>query len=64
MKSKQVTIVAENPLSNDQSAGLSEIIYEMEKKLDSAQRRFNPAFGKKLTVTDVNSFNVEIPDDV
>jgi len=37
--------VPANQMSGPGSAGLSEIINEMEKKLDSAQRRFNPKSG-------------------
>ena len=38
--------VPQTVMSGDGSAGLSEIIHQMEKKLDSAQRKFNPQFGK------------------
>ena len=45
---------------DDGSAGLCDIINEMEKKLDSAQRRFQPKFGNGASKeASVNQFDID-----
>ena len=48
-------------MSGDGSHGLSEIIHDMEKKLDSAQKKFNPTFGKR-DAGKVNQFDISLED--
>ena len=57
---------AENP-----SAGLSEIMHQIDRKLDSAQRKFNPQFGagKSSKAADaaierINEFDVDFEEEV
>ena len=54
--------VIPNNESGDGSQGLSEIIHEMEKKLDSAQRKFNPKFGK-LEAAKVKQFDTQFENE-
>lgn len=55
--------VPANQMSGPGSAGLSEIINEMEKKLDSAQRRFNPK-SSKVADAEVNQFDIDFEKEV
>ena len=57
--------VPTNQTSGKDSAGLSEILNEMEKKLDSAQRRYDPKFGaSKALDTEVNQFDIDFEHEV
>jgi len=55
-----------NQMSGTVSAGLSEILHQVEEKLDSAQRRFNPQFNKGPRVLDaeVDTFDIDFEKEV
>ena len=58
-----------NHMSGTDSVGLSSLINQMEKKLDSANRRFNPQFGAHNNAgvakeADVNQFDVDFEFEV
>ena len=64
--SSSLLAVPQNTKSGDTSGGLSEIINEMEKKLDSAQRKFNPSFDKEQALRkaqEVKQFSLELEKD-
>lgn len=62
-KNMSTLCVPANQMSGPGSAGLSEIINEMEKKLDSAQRRFKPKSSKEADA-EVNQFDIDFEQEV
>lgn len=55
------------PSGEGASAGLSEIMHQIDKKLDSAQRKFNPEFGKNKQdsiIDKINEFDVDFEQEV
>ncbi len=56
------------PSGEGASANLSEIMHQIDKKLDSAQRKFNPQFGKNrqsaVEIDKINEFDVDFEKEV